>query len=79
MFRSLYLREDEVNEGNKRRELLKNAAKSVEDYFVAPPGTRLITLFLWPFRAVVITLNFKTVMLRFHQALRVNATLNGQW
>lgn len=36
--RSLYLRKDEVTEGNCREEVMKNAAKTCEDYFVAPPG-----------------------------------------
>ncbi|EOA96261.1 GatC-like protein, partial [Anas platyrhynchos] len=36
--RSLYLREDDVTEGNCRKELLNNAREKVEEYFVAPPG-----------------------------------------
>ncbi|XP_064889826.1 glutamyl-tRNA(Gln) amidotransferase subunit C, mitochondrial isoform X2 [Columba livia] len=36
--RCLYLREDDVTEGNCTRELLKNAREKVEEYFVAPPG-----------------------------------------
>ncbi|XP_074463178.1 glutamyl-tRNA(Gln) amidotransferase subunit C, mitochondrial isoform X2 [Larus michahellis] len=36
--RCLYLREDDVTEGNCANELLKNARKKVEEYFVAPPG-----------------------------------------
>ena len=35
---ALRLREDEVTDGNLRREVLANAAKTEEDYFVAPPG-----------------------------------------
>ncbi|KAM6241241.1 glutamyl-tRNA(Gln) amidotransferase subunit C, mitochondrial [Spheniscus humboldti] len=36
--RCLYLREDDVTEGNCMNELLKNAREKVEEYFVAPPG-----------------------------------------
>ncbi|PKU38595.1 hypothetical protein llap_11107 [Limosa lapponica baueri] len=36
--RCLYLREDDVTEGNCANELLKNAREKVEEYFVAPPG-----------------------------------------
>ncbi|XP_015685361.1 glutamyl-tRNA(Gln) amidotransferase subunit C, mitochondrial [Protobothrops mucrosquamatus] len=36
--RHLYLREDDVSEGNCAEELLKKAAKTVEGYFIAPPG-----------------------------------------
>uniref|UniRef100_A0A8B9FWF9 Glutamyl-tRNA(Gln) amidotransferase subunit C, mitochondrial n=2 Tax=Amazona TaxID=12929 RepID=A0A8B9FWF9_9PSIT len=36
--RCLYLREDDVTEGNCTKELLKNAREKVEEYFVAPPG-----------------------------------------
>ncbi|XP_038062090.1 glutamyl-tRNA(Gln) amidotransferase subunit C, mitochondrial-like isoform X1 [Patiria miniata] len=36
--RTLYLREDEVTEGNCAEEILQNAAKTCEEYFVAPPG-----------------------------------------
>lgn len=36
--RSLYLRKDEVTEGNCREEVMRNAVKTCEDYFVAPPG-----------------------------------------
>lgn len=35
---SLYLREDEVTEGNCKDDILKNATLTEEDYFVAPPG-----------------------------------------
>ena len=35
---TLRLREDEVTEGNTRKEILANAVKTEEDYFVAPPG-----------------------------------------
>ena len=35
---SLRLREDVVTDGNRRREVLANAAVVEEDYFVAPPG-----------------------------------------
>ncbi|XP_066465995.1 glutamyl-tRNA(Gln) amidotransferase subunit C, mitochondrial [Tiliqua scincoides] len=36
--RCLYLREDEVTEGSCAEELLKTAKRTVEEYFVAPPG-----------------------------------------
>ncbi|XP_026543911.1 glutamyl-tRNA(Gln) amidotransferase subunit C, mitochondrial isoform X1 [Notechis scutatus] len=36
--RHLYLREDSISEGNCAEELLKKAAKTVEGYFIAPPG-----------------------------------------
>ncbi|XP_061866316.1 glutamyl-tRNA(Gln) amidotransferase subunit C, mitochondrial [Colius striatus] len=36
--RCLYLREDDVTEGNCTKELLRNAREKVEEYFVAPPG-----------------------------------------
>ncbi|XP_050762838.1 glutamyl-tRNA(Gln) amidotransferase subunit C, mitochondrial, partial [Gymnogyps californianus] len=36
--RCLYLREDDVTEGDCTKELLKNAREKVEEYFVAPPG-----------------------------------------
>ncbi|KAK7088071.1 glutamyl-tRNA(Gln) amidotransferase subunit C, mitochondrial-like [Littorina saxatilis] len=36
--RALYLRKDEVNEGNCRDDILSNASKTEEEYFVAPPG-----------------------------------------
>ena len=35
---TLRLREDIVTEGDCREEILANAAKVEEDYFVAPPG-----------------------------------------
>lgn len=38
LFRCLYLRKDDVTEGNCTKELLKNAREKVEEYFVAPPG-----------------------------------------
>ncbi|XP_030439282.1 glutamyl-tRNA(Gln) amidotransferase subunit C, mitochondrial isoform X1 [Gopherus evgoodei] len=36
--RCLYLREDNITEGNCTEELLQNARETVEEYFVAPPG-----------------------------------------
>nr|XP_012420820.1 PREDICTED: glutamyl-tRNA(Gln) amidotransferase subunit C, mitochondrial-like [Odobenus rosmarus divergens] len=36
--RCLYLRSDNVVEGNCAEELLQNAHRVVEEYFVAPPG-----------------------------------------
>ncbi|XP_070618358.1 glutamyl-tRNA(Gln) amidotransferase subunit C, mitochondrial isoform X2 [Erythrolamprus reginae] len=36
--RHLFLREDNILEGNCAEELLEKSAKTVEDYFVAPPG-----------------------------------------
>ena len=38
LFRELFLRKDEVTEGNCRDDILQNASKTVEEYFVAPPG-----------------------------------------
>ncbi|XP_034647444.1 glutamyl-tRNA(Gln) amidotransferase subunit C, mitochondrial isoform X2 [Trachemys scripta elegans] len=36
--RCLYLREDNITEGNCTEELLQNARETVEEYFIAPPG-----------------------------------------
>uniref|UniRef100_H0WNL6 Glutamyl-tRNA(Gln) amidotransferase subunit C, mitochondrial n=2 Tax=Otolemur garnettii TaxID=30611 RepID=H0WNL6_OTOGA len=36
--RCLYLRSDDVVEGNCAEELLQNSHRIVEEYFVAPPG-----------------------------------------
>lgn len=36
--RPLEVREDNVTEGNCKKEILRNAAITEEDYFVAPPG-----------------------------------------
>lgn len=36
--RYLTLRNDEVTDGNCQKDILKNAALTEEDYFVAPPG-----------------------------------------
>ncbi|XP_007072859.2 glutamyl-tRNA(Gln) amidotransferase subunit C, mitochondrial [Chelonia mydas] len=36
--RCLYLREDNITEGNCTEELLRNARETVEEYFIAPPG-----------------------------------------
>lgn len=36
--RVLCLREDVVTEGNCRDSILRNARKTMEEYFVAPPG-----------------------------------------
>lgn len=36
--RALYLRSDEVTEGDCKDQILQNAAKTIEDYFIAPPG-----------------------------------------
>ncbi|XP_061198068.1 glutamyl-tRNA(Gln) amidotransferase subunit C, mitochondrial-like [Saccostrea echinata] len=36
--RKLYLREDTVMDGNCLNDILKNASKTIEDYYVAPPG-----------------------------------------
>ncbi|XP_067406194.1 glutamyl-tRNA(Gln) amidotransferase subunit C, mitochondrial [Emydura macquarii macquarii] len=36
--RCLYLREDNITEGNCTEELLQNAQETVEEYFIAPPG-----------------------------------------
>ncbi|NXP70095.1 GATC amidotransferase, partial [Ramphastos sulfuratus] len=40
--RCLYLRGDDVTEGNCTKELMKNAREKVEEYFVAPPGIVLL-------------------------------------
>ena len=37
--RMLYLREDKVTDGNYRQDVLSNAVKTIEDYFVAPSVT----------------------------------------
>ena len=42
--RTLYLREDEVTEGNCAEEILNNSAKTCEEYFVAPAGSALALL-----------------------------------
>jgi len=36
--RALYLRSDEVTDGHCRDQLLSIAKKTVEEYYVAPPG-----------------------------------------
>ncbi|XP_046572779.1 glutamyl-tRNA(Gln) amidotransferase subunit C, mitochondrial-like [Haliotis rubra] len=36
--RELYLRNDDVTDGNCRDDILSNAVKTEEEYFVAPPG-----------------------------------------
>nr|XP_006129127.1 glutamyl-tRNA(Gln) amidotransferase subunit C, mitochondrial [Pelodiscus sinensis] len=36
--RCLYLREDNITEGNCTEDLLCNARETVEEYFIAPPG-----------------------------------------
>ncbi|OWF40431.1 glutamyl-tRNA(Gln) amidotransferase subunit C, mitochondrial-like isoform X2 [Mizuhopecten yessoensis] len=36
--RVLHLRDDDVTDGNCRKDIISNATKTVEDYFVAPPG-----------------------------------------
>lgn len=38
MRRALYLRCDDVTEGNNQQSLLRLARKTVEEYYVAPPG-----------------------------------------
>ena len=37
-FSSVYLREDAITDGNCRDEVMKNAKKTEEEYYVAPPG-----------------------------------------
>lgn len=39
----LYLRPDEVNEGNCRSQIMNNAKITFEEYFVAPPGNIALT------------------------------------
>lgn len=47
IFRALYIRQDDVCEGDSRDVLLKIAEKVVEEYYVAPPGWQiLIQLFM---------------------------------
>jgi len=46
VFRALCLREDEVNEGNCREEVLMNARRTEEEYFVAPPGNLIPTVLI---------------------------------
>lgn len=36
--RPLHLRDDQVNEGNCREDILKNAKLVEDDYFISPPG-----------------------------------------
>jgi len=38
--RALYLRSDEVTDGKCRDQLLSIAKKTVEEYYVAPPGVK---------------------------------------
>ena len=37
-FRTLPLRADEVNEGQQKEDVLRNAKLTFEDFYVAPPG-----------------------------------------
>lgn len=41
----LYLREDQVTDGNCQQAVLSNAVKTIEDYFVAPPGNMKVFFF----------------------------------
>lgn len=34
----LYLRDDVVTDGNCLKDVMRNATKTLEDYYVAPPG-----------------------------------------
>lgn len=36
--RNLSLREDKITQGNCQKDILRNAAVTEDDYFVAPPG-----------------------------------------
>lgn len=36
--RILYLRDDVVTDGNCLKDVMRNATKTLEDYYVAPPG-----------------------------------------
>ena len=38
IFRSLFLRNDDVTEGNCKNDILRNAVKTEEEYFVIPSG-----------------------------------------
>jgi len=40
--RALYLRSDQVNDGKCRDQLLSIAKKTVEEYYVAPPGETIV-------------------------------------
>ena len=42
MHRALYLRSDQVNDGKCRDQLLSIAKKTVEEYYVAPPGEIIV-------------------------------------
>lgn len=35
----LYLRDDVVTDGNCLKDVMRNATKTLEDYYAAPPGT----------------------------------------
>lgn len=37
-FSVLYLRDDSVTDGNYLSDIMKNATKTLEDYYIAPPG-----------------------------------------
>lgn len=45
LFRALYLRNDTVTEGDCGEELLQLSKNTVEEYFVAPPGTKNLNSF----------------------------------
>lgn len=38
LHRNLNLRDDKITQGNCQKDILKNAAVTEDDYFVAPPG-----------------------------------------
>ena len=44
MCRALYLRRDEVTDGKCRDKLLSIAAKTFEEYYVAPPGESIVLI-----------------------------------
>lgn len=37
-FRNLFLRQDQITQGNCQKDILRNAAMQEDDYFVAPIG-----------------------------------------
>jgi len=47
VYRALYLRSDEITDGKCRDQLLSIAKKTIEEYYVAPPGERNI-FYWWP-------------------------------
>lgn len=42
----LYLRDDVVTDGNCLKDVMRNATKTLEDYYAAPPGIYVLILTL---------------------------------